>query len=322
YSVAAALFLIARRFVSDIAFAPIGFLNSFAHWLMLPGLIVLPLAILFRRRRVAWGAALPALEFILTYGGLYLRQSPTLPPETASFTLMTYNLHAEDVHLAPMVRVIAEMDADIVCLQELSDALAAQLERDLAGQYPYRALHGTLRTDGQGVLSKFPIREDRYFTHADIPNRQGQQRVVIATPAGDVVIYNVHPVHPGMVGVLFDAEPRAREVGYLLARVKAEHGIVIMAGDMNLNDQTNVYAEIAAVMSDAYREVGYGLGLTFPNWQTPQSLPRGRGSPLPIPLLVRLDHIFYRGGLRALSAHVGEDTGGSDHHPVIVAFGR
>lgn len=319
YGTGTSLFLITRRLISDVAFPPYGFLNSFAHLLMLPALIFLPAAGIWRRKWIAAGLTLPALEFLLTYGGLFLRREPD--GTGTGLNLLTYNTHAESESVQAMVEIIRSWDADLVCIQELSLVLAAEIESQLSAQYPYRALYPTDSTDGLGILSKYPIRAQEYWKFPDIPSSLGHLRTEIETPRGILALYSAHPVHPGMVGRLFDPEPRAREIGHLLERFAKEPGMIIVAGDFNLSDQSSDYQRLTGFFQDAYREVGRGLGLTYPDWKMPQAKIRPYPGLEFVPLLVRLDYVFYRAPLRAIKAVVNDSSGGSDHHPVWVQFG-
>ncbi len=318
YSTGTSFFLITRRLISDVAFPPYGFLNSFAHLLMIPALIFLPAAGICRRKWITAGLLLPAVEFLLSYGGLFLRREQD--DTDAAFSLLTYNTHAETGSVQAMVDIIRSRDADVVCIQELSRVLAAEIEAQLSTQYPYRALYPTDSTDGQGILSKFPIRAQEYWKFPDIPSSLGHLRTELETPRGALALYSAHPVHPGMVGRLFDPEPRAREISHLLERFAQEPGMIVVAGDFNLSDQSSDYQRLTSFFQDAYREVGRGLGLTYPDWKMTQAKIRPYPGLELMPLLVRLDYVFYRGPLRAIKAVVNDSSGGSDHHPVWVQF--
>lgn len=135
-----------------------------------------------------------------------------------------------------------------------------------------------------------------------------------------LIVYNLHPTHPGMTGEgFFRPAYRRREIEELLARAAKEKEPVILAGDFNMTDLTEDYGRIAAQYHDAYRQVGWGMGFTFPDQRYPNAL---SGAPfnreLPFPPWMRLDYVFYSAPLRAAEAHVWPDSGGSDHRPLWV----
>lgn len=91
-----------------------------------------------------------------------------------------------------------------------------------------------------------------------------------------------------------------------------------MLGDFNMTDLDENYRRITTNYQDAFREVGWGLGFTNPDWSTGQAR---EGLPF-IPLYQRIDYVFYNQAFTALDARVWPSSGGSDHRPlyVVLAF--
>jgi endonuclease/exonuclease/phosphatase (EEP) superfamily protein YafD len=237
---------------------------------------------------------------------------------------MTYNVHKESRHLDPMIAVIRQIGADVVAFQELSRQAADCFAAALADEYPYRALHAFPdRWRGQGILSRYPITADEYWWNAHVPGSMGHQRVELDVRGMKVTVYNTHPVHPGMEGSRprFDTLPRHEEIRILVARAAADEGPVILAGDFNLPDQAEDYRYITSHFVDAFREVGWGMGFTFPDFGYPQAAEEFNLPPLATPLFLRLDYIFHNEAARAIEARVWPDSGGADHRPVVVKLG-
>ncbi len=111
------------------------------------------------------------------------------------------------------------------------------------------------------------------------------------------------------------------EVDEILRRATQDEGAVIIAGDFNMTDQADDYRRLVQQYSDTYREVGWGLGLTFPDCSYACAVPVNAsllklvGRPL-----ARIDFIFHSADLQPLSARVWPTSGGSDHRPVVVEF--
>jgi vancomycin resistance protein VanJ len=325
YGTSLNLLIAIRRRVRDVNSGPIAFLNSFLHLLLAPSLVLMPLMVLFGRWRAAIRLFNPLMYFWGFYGGMITRQFRAEIPEQAEtemvFSVLSYNIHAEEQDLRPMADVIRAADADVVALQEVSFAAASCFAAEFADKYPYQANHpNEYASAGQAVLSKFPIRTNKYWRHEDIPNALGHQRIELEIGAHQIVMYNVHPVHPGMVGARFDAKPRAIEVGALVKMAKAEALPVIIAGDMNLTDQSDDYARLASRYSDTFREVGRGMGFSFPDWRAPKSRSDVSASRFLffLPPFMRLDYVFHDQSFRALEAKVGDNSAGSDHRPLFV----
>jgi len=67
-------------------------------------------------------------------------------------------------------------------------------------------------------------------------------------------------------------------------------------------------------MKDTFREVGWGMGFTGPDWSHPQSQ---EGLPF-IPIHQRMDYIFHdKEFFLPVEAHVWPVSGGSDHRPLF-----
>jgi endonuclease/exonuclease/phosphatase (EEP) superfamily protein YafD len=82
----------------------------------------------------------------------------------------------------------------------------------------------------------------------------------------------------------------------------------LIMGDLNTTDQTMTYRfMVDADLRDTWREIGWGLGYTWPV--------RLRGNNLPFPVM-RIDFIWHTNNFQAMSAWVGPKTV-SDHLPVI-----
>jgi endonuclease/exonuclease/phosphatase (EEP) superfamily protein YafD len=323
YSLFLLAFLRNRDRLPETALPPVAVLNSLLHLLLKPALIGLPVALALRRWRTAALLMPLAAEFVRQYGGQLWRMARPPQPISSprSLTALTYNLHKEDVHLEPILKVIRSANADVVALQEIGSRAAECFEQELAAQYPYRSLqpYPAFPSAGQGLLSRFPLSEVQYWRHEGVVNALGHQRAILNAHGVSIALYNVHPVHPGMVGKVFDARPRQWEIDQILARLAQERHSVILLGDFNMTDQSDAYRQITERYSDVFRKVGVGMGYTFPAWRYPQARELTNGLPLGwLPPLFRIDYVFVSEGIQALKAQVWHDSGGSDHLPLWV----
>jgi vancomycin resistance protein VanJ len=303
YGAGTALHLCLRAVIGEKSVF-IAFLNTFAHLLWLPALVLFPFALLFRRKR-AMLLLLPSLvAFIASYGRQFMPRNASAPASATTFTLLTYNVLSWNSDVNGRIKVIREVNADVVGFQELTPYFAARIEAELADVYPYRALHpGKDASEGQGVISRFPIIADEYWRSTYVPISLGHQRVQLDIQGTHLTYYNVHPVHPGMAGRFFDPSYRQMEITEILRRLGNESDALILAGDFNMPDQTEDYQRITATYRDAFREAGFGMGWTFPH------------SPI-----LRLDYVFHNDQIMTVDAQVWSDTGDSDHHPLKVTL--
>jgi endonuclease/exonuclease/phosphatase (EEP) superfamily protein YafD len=315
YGLNLTLLLILRLLVGE-QWTVIALVNSFLHLMLMPPLILLPICLLLRRWRLALTLAPAVLVFLLSYGVLFLPRTVRAIPDTVSFSVLTYNLHIEKHVFEPMINLIREADADVVAFQELSRLASERFAVELSDLYPYRAFHLSNRSSswGQGILSRYPIVSDEYW-HINL----GHQRVEVLVQNRRVTLYNTHPAHlfrlTDETGI--DTQSRDVEINTLLDRATQDDGALIILGDFNMSDQSEDYQRLTALYTDVYREVGWGMGFTFPDFSQPQSRPTAlRDRNLSIQPFVRLDYIFHNEGVQALEALVWPTSGGSDHRPV------
>ena len=130
-----------------------------------------------------------------------------------------------------------------------------------------------------------------------------------------VVVYNLHPVQP-LVRDGF--AKRAEELTVGLERAALDTEPLILVGDFNMSDQSEDYRRVAAFYTDTYREVGWGMGFTFPDFTYAEAVPNVLPAvSMPVRPLVRLDYIFHDEAFQALEARVLPSSGGSDHRPLF-----
>ncbi len=304
YALSIAGSLLLNLLLREDQLLPLAFFNSFSHLLLLPVLVLFPLVTLLRQWYLSI-ILLPALLFFtVTYGGQFLPdRSAEMPPDAQALRVMTFNIMANNLTPQYIVAQISLVDADIVALQEVSQAHAALLQAELSDEYTFIGLHPQeYGTQGQGILSRYRILEDEFIQFDFVPSPLGHQRTVLELPDGSrMVVYNVHPTHPGMNGSYFDPSMRSRELAQIRADAAAETFPVMIVGDFNMPDLSDDYAAFAATYTDVYRDVGWGMGWTF-------------RIPIVLPPLLRLDYIFLGDAFTPLQAEVVYPTSGSDHH--------
>src|SRR5262249_54049970 len=93
-------------------------------------------------------------------------------------------------------------------------------------------------------------------------------------------------------------------------------GPILMMCDCNTYDLDQNYRSITAVLHDTYREVGWGMGFTNPDWAYEQA----REGLAIIPVHQRPDYIFHNDFFLPVNARVWPDSGGSDHRPVYATL--
>lgn len=277
------------------------------------------LAFLLWRRGARWlwlsqVAALVVLVFPL--GGFVLPGQVRADDRSPVLRVLSYNvMHA----YAGPERIMAEIDRfapDVVLLQKLV-ANQEPMRRALSARYPHVELSWAA-----AVASRYPIvsRFDPDEPLAEDPAAQSRFiQKVIATPLGPIAFYACHPssardglmavarLHRGSVAlVTAETTWRTNQVRRLAARARTETLPVVVAGDTNLPHLSPLLHDQLGHYHDAFREVGWGFGYTYPfnvfRW-------------------MRLDRILVSAPLRVVRFQRGDSTA-SDHVCVVADLQR
>jgi vancomycin resistance protein VanJ len=293
-------------------------LNAFAHLLFLPLIVLLPLALLIHRR-----SALRLTPLLLVAGlwfvPYYLHRTPDQPSQPALHVL-TFNIWGDNTQLDAVEAWIRAGNADVVLLQEIPEIYSDNGLSNLLDVYPYQYVQSLdMREWGNAVLSRFPFAESEDFD-LEGDGSPSHQRVVFDWQGQGIALYNIHLLMPigeqAHVSLPFDNPfldmalkyddgERNAQIERLLTRIGQEPHPFIIGGDFNTSDQSLIYQQLAAVGHDAFREVGNGLGASWP-------MPAAGELPISIPPIIRIDYIWHSDAFQSLAAWQSPELG-SDH---------
>lgn len=286
--------------------------KSGIHLLLIPSIFILPLCLLLRQGRLSLLLVPSFVAFLISYGVFFLPRTQDEPVDVQPLCVLTFNLQIPDADQADaLLNIIRTTNADVVALQELSQAAAEHFAAELAEIYPHQALHPQdYAPAGQGVLSRYPIVADAYWRYLEQDWTLGHQRVALEINGVYTVFYNTHPAPSYTPARGFAAERHKVAVLDVLDRTLLETDPVLMVGDFNLTDQFHDYRRITEHFTDAYRAVGeIGFGFTYPYGKWPW-----------IPPLFRLDYVFYGQDWTGIEAGVWPRSGSSDHAPLLACL--
>ncbi len=243
---------------------------------------------------------------VLTAGCTSVRplQAPTGP----KVTVMTWNVNWSMPGVREAVGVIREADADIVSLQETNEGWERELRRAFGTTYPHILVRHRRGAGGQLVLSKLPVKVERWFVPAT-----GWFPILVytaKTPIGRIRFAGVHlrpPVSESgswVSGYLTTGTVRLAELRELQEYLKQGRGATVILGDFNGND--------AGPGPKFLRQAGYTDALRefdrrSDTWRWHFGV---------IPLRDRLDHVFYSRELHSPATRVIQQ-GKSDHFPIL-----
>ncbi len=286
-----------------------------APFFFTPLLALVPLAFLSRSRMAQAGCLAVLSLFLLVYGPRFVPRLPGAPASTGkALTVMTFNLGPNRSQPAQLVSAIRAAGADVVAVQELFPAAGNALQDGLADRYPFTILPPA--PGSTGLLSRCPIIQHEWFRPAGFGRTA--LRATLDVDGTPWTVFVVHPLPPHLsrcgtcrLPYRVDDGERERQVEDIAGRAAAVAGPVLIVGDLNMSEQSRAYDILAGRFGDAFREGGWGLGLTFPNGLQVGQL----WVPLPF---VRIDYIFHSADLRAAGSYVG--CRGSSDHCYLVAL--
>lgn len=278
--------------------------NGVACW-GIAGFAACGAALLFKQRWLLIALQLPLIgAFILWYGPQFVPHRGDAIPEGATLRVATYNVGTNIADPAQVAQVIEALDADIVGIQDV--LIDSDLVPMLETTYPYTMLPYAFHHIG--FVSRYPIIEEK-------PYHKRFLRAVIDFNGRPITVFVFTTQAPKHIWNPWAYEPQRDppELAQVLEALPEETNPVIVLCDCNASDQSALYEALDAQLNDAFRDVGWGLGLTFPAHFTPQI-------PFKFPL-VRLDYIWYGSGIEVYEAKVWPDSGDSDHKPVVATLG-
>jgi endonuclease/exonuclease/phosphatase (EEP) superfamily protein YafD len=287
------------------AFATVLDLATF--WWALPALVLVLLAAL---RRDVWALvlfALPAGLWLWSYAGAFLPGGSAR--QTGDLRVVSYNTFVGAPDAEHVLALIEATDPDVVLLQEVFAPREETLLAVLEDTYPH---HRVDRSQGVGavmVLSRHPIEDVEPVVDATARSR-GTSVVHLDVDGRRIQVASLHLISPcpacgpTLLGRLqLEDTVRRAEVDAILAQLDPALPAVV-GGDLNSGERSAAYRRfVAAGFTDPQRDVGSGMGFTWPSG--------GR-----MPPLVRIDWVLLR-DLDATAARV-DAAPGSDHRAVVV----
>ncbi len=312
--------------------------NLTTFWWALPSVPLLVLALVFRQWGIALLLAVPAGVLVWAYGGLFL-PSASPPSATAAsgaeLRVASYNVFIQVDDVSHVIDLVEADQPDVVLLQEVTGEQVDRLRDRVADHLPHGWFGDSANFGGVGVLSRHPIEEVRPVSTPerferptavltlDVPTSDGRQPVQVVP----LHLVAACPVcGPFVERQRYEVASRQREIQAVLDALDPELPAIV-GGDLNGTRLSQAHRTLTGSgFRDPHREVGFGLGFTYPA----DHAPPGRGeragtglSPRPatvahLPLVsfpvLRLDHILVR-DLIPVDARVG-DARASDHRPI------
>ncbi len=200
---------------------------------------------------------------------------------------------------------IIAADPDVLLLQEASPSFLATLDDGTLRQFTFRV------SDQDTTLwSRLPATSEPTLDWRSGPPMVSADFDALGTI---VQISSVHMRAPTSSRTVETWERQFDEVGDIVGGDRP----TIIGGDFNATDAHRPFRELTSqALRDVHDEAGCGMDATWPVQ---------RLDPLPVPPLLRLDHVLVSPDFDVVGLRVGPLGGeplGSDHHPVVVTLRR
>ena len=281
---------------------------------LLPLAVLVPLALIFRRRSLGplCAAALvafgPLAGFCIPWAGLFMRGSPGI-------RVLSCNTKGRCCGNERLDALIRGSHPDIVALQGCWGEFRVEWPEDWH----------VLRRGELVIASRFPLRQVTVTRHSRTGFHELRENLlscVVDLPQGELPLATLHlqsphfgisrvldrhtGIEPSRSGLII-AETQARweESEEVLSQLAADGLPDLVVGDFNLPEESPIYRSYWAAWRDAFSAAGWGFGGT--EW------PRGKAG---ICFGIRIDHILFAPRWRAGCCWVGPDVG-SDHLPLL-----
>jgi endonuclease/exonuclease/phosphatase (EEP) superfamily protein YafD len=236
-------------------------------------------------------------------------QRPIVAADVPRVSVMTYNVNFGMSSDSATVQAVAQQDADVIFLQETTEAWEQALRVSYATRFPYMEFKQHAPCGGLAVLSKLPIESIEYLPPQSwFP----AARVVLRSPVGRIQVLNVHLRPPAsdsgnFVSGYFTTPPvREREISSFVTALDPDLPTLIV-GDFNEGERGRAVRWLTA---HGYRSALPEFEPQAKTWRWATSVGTLRGD---------YDHLCYNDRLRPIHAEV-RDAGQSDHLPVVGTF--
>lgn len=283
-------------------------INYATPWLLILLLPALTLAGATQRKALFVACLLPTLFIVLTHLTLFMPKSSSAGGDS-DLRVMSFNVWSHNRNMDAVAALVLTVKPDILLVQELKSVNFERLATLVAPLYPDRE-HNMVydRVSQLATFSRFPLKASQ------LPSIRSVQRTLVETDDEMITVLNAHFLRT-VLRRRSDWQRLHGQVQALTTTVVSKaDGPLVLGGDFNTTDQTETYGLIARQLRDAYRESGWGFGFTFPSGQR-----KYRGM-IPVPPMVRIDHLFYSHHFAATYAKTLTDSAGSDHLPVVAGL--
>ena len=280
--------------------------NDFRPYILAGSGGVLALSLATRISGAAWwGASLTVLNAVLLLLPLHWSADTSRGQALATardrdrhrdIKIVTFNMAWARRPVDNVARFLLHEDADILLLQEVTEAHAFALVSLLKTRYPHSYSCAVFQGCTQAIFAKRPWQSVQHVYRAT-----GNPEMISARfEDAELGTFQVHSLH---LAWPFTPETQARHIDRLIALRRTITEPAIFAGDFNMTPWSYQFQRLLA-------STGLRRHATFL-----RSWPTDGQFHLPVPLFL-IDHVVTTPDLRTISIEAGPNLG-SDHLPIV-----
>lgn len=209
--------------------------------------------------RWGWSAATALLLLVplLRILPWYVAPSEPLAAQRPSIEFLACNVWCENDEHDAFIRLVESTDADILIVQEATDAWAQALS-GLADRWPHRLAHPAPGPRGMIILSRIPLTDTEVAVHPVTGHC-----TLAATVEVDGRPMRMLAVHTFRPGLRHGSRLLADELRQVIEMAGDDTGDLVVIGDLNTTMWSSTYTEFAKALGLVNLRRGIGI---LPSW--------------------------------------------------------
>jgi len=318
YAIFLITWFLANQFIQDSWWGLV-VLDKFAEYFVLPAGLFLVLSFFTKSKTTIAVAVIPVLIFLYFYGSFfYPITSRDGAGEGQYLRVATFNIWNHNQDLEQVATAVISTEADVIALQEITEAQEKDLIAGLKSQYPYYHISKPIFGGTTAIVSRYPLGDvkeidigiDRPSIIANIVWEDNPVTLISAHLNPSFWAYWRQPwkkIPGNYLQYIRDQNQQVLAIQSELAQ-RGRAKTAILACDCNSQEAASTNRLLRKTFKDAFRSIGWQLGSTnSPHLSFEQNL-------------MHIDYIWYSGNAVPIAVYRGAQTAGSDHEPVIADF--
>ena len=219
--------------------------------------------------------------------------------EATSIRAMSINLLSKNKQAEAVRQAVHDAQPQIVVFQEVNSWWQAQLEKDLAVDYPYIETRPREDNFGISIFSKLPWSA---FEVIDLGGKIPSLLTTFDNSGNPFHVLAVHFVPPSRGALARRRDESFEQLPMAIADLPHD---TLVIGDLNATPWSFPFRRLLVESELKDSSVGFGLQPTWPTFLKWMAIP--------------IDHCLHTPGIRIVNREVGAEVG-SDHWPLLVDF--